>query len=99
MATLNEETIQQLTLLSRIHCTENEKQAILKDLQKILSYIDQLQQVNTENVPPCNHVIAGVANVMREDTVGGLLNRDTFLANAPSHTAGLVRTPPVLTNK
>ena len=37
-----------------------------------------------------------MANVTREDVVGELLNREAFLANAPSHVGGMIRVPPVI---
>lgn len=96
MAKLDKETIRQLTRLCRIDCTEEEQESLLKDLKKIVDYIEQLQQINTEDVPPCNHVLEEMANVMREDVIGGVLDREAFLANAPSHIGGMIRVPPVI---
>lgn len=96
MAKLNKETIQQLTRLCRIDCTDEEQEALLIDLRKILDYIEQLQEIDTEHVPPCNHVLENMTNVMREDIVGDVLNRESFLANAPSHIGGMIRVPPVI---
>lgn len=95
MAKLDKETIKKLTRLCRIDCTEEEQDSLLKDLEQILAYIEQLQEVNTDNVPPCNHVLENMANVTREDVVGDVLDREAFLANAPSHIGGLIRVPPV----
>lgn len=96
MAILDKKTIQTLTKLSRISCSEIEQLHLLTDLQKILSYIDQLNEVDTVGVSPCNHVIQDVANVMREDLVESTLPRKLFLENAPSEIGGMVRVPPVL---
>ncbi|CUI17131.1 glutamyl-tRNA(Gln) amidotransferase subunit C [Candidatus Protochlamydia naegleriophila] len=97
MAELDKETITKLTHLCRIDCTEEEQEALLKDLKNILKYIEQLQQIDTENVLPCNHVLDDITNVMRDDVIGAVLNRDEdFLPNAPSHIGGLIRTPPVI---
>ena len=95
MADLNKETIKKLTQLCRIDCTEEEQEAILIDLQKILQYIEQLQEINTENVLPCNHVLQ-MTSVLREDEIGELLDREVFLANAPSHIGGMIKVPPVI---
>jgi aspartyl-tRNA(Asn)/glutamyl-tRNA(Gln) amidotransferase subunit C len=96
MAEVDKETIKKLTHLCRIDCTEEEQEALLDNLKKILNYIEQLQQIDTENVPPCNHVLDDMANVMREDSVGQVLDREIFLANAPSHIGGMIRVPPVI---
>ncbi len=96
MVKLDKQTIQDLTRLCRIDCTEEEQESLLKDLEKILKHIEQLENINTDNVPVCNHILEGMANVMREDRVGEVLNREVFLANAPSHVGGMIRVPPVI---
>jgi aspartyl-tRNA(Asn)/glutamyl-tRNA(Gln) amidotransferase subunit C len=96
MAKLDKETIKQLTALCRIDCTPEEQASLLVDLKKILDYIELLDQIDTENVPPCNHILEDILNVMREDTVGEVLSREDFLANAPSHIGGMIRVPPVI---
>jgi aspartyl-tRNA(Asn)/glutamyl-tRNA(Gln) amidotransferase subunit C len=99
MSHLNEESIKKLTQLCRIECTPEEQEALLKDLEKILSYVDQLQEIDTENVTPCNHVLADIQNVMREDVVGETLSRKIFLDNSPAHTDGMIRVPPVISKE
>lgn len=99
MAHLDEESVKKLSELCRIDCTDEERKTILKNLEDILSYIDQLNEVNTDNVTPCNHVLADIANVMRDDIAGKPMPREVFLANAPAHTGGMIRVPPVITKK
>ena len=96
MSQLDKETIQQLSRLCRIDCTEEEQESILKDLQKILHYMAQLEEIDTENTPPCNSVLENSANVMRDDIVQNPLNRDLFLANTPLQIGGMIRVPPVI---
>lgn len=96
MAELTKETIRYLSQLCRIHCTEAEEEALLKDMQRILGYIEQLQSIDTEGVPACSHVIAGMNNVTRDDAIGKTLPRELFLADAPEHVGGMIRVPPVL---
>jgi len=96
MATLNREEVLKLSQLCRIGCTDEEIDSLLEDLKKILSYFEQLNEIDTENVSPCNHVLAGMANVMREDTPGKTMPRETFLANAPDKVGGLIRVPTVI---
>jgi aspartyl-tRNA(Asn)/glutamyl-tRNA(Gln) amidotransferase subunit C len=96
MSNLDKETIKKLTRLCRIDCSEEEQEALLRDLQAILGYFEQLQKIDTEHVPPCNHVLEEITNVMREDAIGKTLDREAFLANAPSHIGGMIRVPPVI---
>lgn len=95
MAELDKKTIENLTKLSRIACTEEEQEAILVDLQKILKYAEQLDEINTDQVPPCNQVLSEMHNVMREDEVGETLPRKDFLKNT-KQVGGLVQIPPVI---
>ncbi len=96
MANLDKKTIKTLTQLSRIDCSENEQDKLLEDLKKILHYVEQLDEIDTTHVPPCNHVLEDMANVMRDDIVGDVMPREVFLANAPSHIGGMIRVPPVI---
>lgn len=96
MAELDQKTIKSLTQLCKIQCTEEEEEALLQDLKNILSYIEQLNEIDTENVPVCNHVIDIKENVWREDETGPCLPRDVFLSNAPAQVGGLVKVPPVI---
>lgn len=96
MAKLDKETIKTLTELSCIECTEEERQELLEDLQGILNYFEQLEEVDTEHVPPCNHVLNDIASVMRKDIVGNTMPREVFLSNAPSQVGGMIKVPPVI---
>ena len=96
MPHLDKKTIKTLTKLCRIHCSEEEEDALLKDLEGILAYVDQLNEIETADVAPCNQVIEGRVNVMREDIVGEVLPRLEFLENVPQQIGGLVRVPSVL---
>jgi len=96
MANLDKDMIKYLTQLSRIDCTEEEQDALLQDLGSIINYIEQLNEIDTENVPPCNHVLEDMVNIMREDEVGETIPRETFLSNAPSQVSGLIRVPTVI---
>jgi aspartyl-tRNA(Asn)/glutamyl-tRNA(Gln) amidotransferase subunit C len=75
MANLDKKPIKKLTQL----CTEEEQESLLQDLEKTLSYIELLQEINTDDVFPCNQVLENMGNV-REDVIGEVLDRDVFLA-------------------
>lgn len=96
MAKLDKKTIAQLTRLCRIDCTEEEQEKLLDDLKKILDYFEELEEINTDDIPPCHHPVEMTENTMREDKVGTMLDRESFLANAPAHIGGMIRVPPVI---
>lgn len=95
----DKDMIHYLTQLSHIHCTEDEQESLMNDLGEMLDYVEKLQEVDTEKVSPCHHVLEDFTNVMREDEVGETLSRETFLKNAPSHIGGMIRVPPVIKGK
>ncbi len=96
MAKFNENELNKLTKLCRIACTEDEKKALHNQLSKVLEYIEQLNEVPTDGIEPCLRVLETLTNVMREDAIGEVLPRETFLANTPAHVGGMVRVPPVI---
>ena len=96
MSELSEEELLKLTKLCRIECTEEEKITLTSNISKILSYIDLLQEINTEDIAPCTHIMEQASSITRKDLVGPTLSREEFLANAPSHIGGMVRVPPII---
>ena len=58
--------------------------------------MEMLKEVDTENVKPLYQVSEGSYLPLREDIIGDTLDRQTFLNNAPSSTAGMVRVPPII---
>lgn len=96
MEEIDKKEIDKLIKLCRIECTEDEKKALQSDLSKILKYVEELGEVDTNEVEPCYRVLQTLKNVMRDDVAGETLDRELFLANAPAHVGGLIRVPPVI---
>lgn len=97
MATFDHQTLEHLKRLCRIQCTEEEGREISNSITRILDYVEQLNEVNTDNTRTCRYVLRGMLrNQMREDEVKDLLSREKFLSNAPDQIGGMVRVPPVL---
>ena len=99
MAHLDKKMIEYLSDLSRIDLSDTEQNSLLHDLESIISYIDLLNEIDTEGVEPCNHVLADMNNVMREDETGDTMPRETFLNNSPAQIGGMIRVPPVIKGK
>ncbi len=96
MTTIDKDAVEKLLKLCRIHCSEDEENELQSSLNNILQYFQQLQEIDTEGVLPCNQVVEGSCNVFREDEITTTLPREVFLANAPSQVGGMIRTPTVL---
>ena len=76
------ELVDYLSELSRLRLPEEEKAAMTTELERILAYMDTLNQLDTKDVEPMSHVFP-VKNVMRPDTVEPSADRAELLANAP----------------
>lgn len=96
MPQLDKEMIHRLSRLSRIHTSEDEEEELLANLSSILDYAEQLQEVDTDHVPPCNMVLEELTNVTRTDEVKNVMPREKLLLNAPDQIGGMIRVPPVL---
>lgn len=92
----DEKELEKLTRLCRIECTEEEKKALRQQIAGILSYVQQLNEVDTDGVEPCDRVLEILTGVMEEDVVEDTLSREGFLSNAPSHVGGMIRVPPII---
>jgi aspartyl-tRNA(Asn)/glutamyl-tRNA(Gln) amidotransferase subunit C len=97
MTNFDHQTLEHLKKLCRLECTEEENRDILASLPRVLEYVAQLNEVNTEETKTCRYVLRGMLrNEMREDETKDLLPRERFLANAPDQIGGMIRVPPVL---
>jgi aspartyl-tRNA(Asn)/glutamyl-tRNA(Gln) amidotransferase subunit C len=81
--------------LARLTLTGEDKARIGEQLAKILTYIDTLNRLDTEDVEPTTHAVP-VVNVMRDDEVGPCLSPEEALANAPDRVNGFFRVPRII---
>jgi aspartyl-tRNA(Asn)/glutamyl-tRNA(Gln) amidotransferase subunit C len=89
------QTIRKLAHLSRLEFNEEKEQEVLKDLNKILNWVDQLRELDTENVEPLTHMSAEM-NVMREDIAENTVTHEQALSNAPKKDSNYFRVPKVM---
>ena len=90
MITIKE--VEHVAKLARMALTEEEKVMFAKQLGDILEYVNELNEVNTENVEPMAHPVPA-SNIMREDKVSQEFTRDDMLVNAPQEEDGYYRVP------
>jgi aspartyl-tRNA(Asn)/glutamyl-tRNA(Gln) amidotransferase subunit C len=68
--------------LARLHMSQQEIEAMAKQLDDILTYVAKLNELDTESIVPTTHAIS-IVNAFREDEVKPSLERKKTLANAP----------------
>ena len=81
--------------LSRLRISDEERPEVLAQLDKFLTYVDNLQQVDTSNVEPTTYALP-MKNVFREDVVKASLRQEEALSNAPEKDNGYFKVPRVL---
>ncbi|GIV27276.1 MAG: aspartyl/glutamyl-tRNA(Asn/Gln) amidotransferase subunit C [Bacteroidia bacterium] len=95
MKKIDENLIDQLAHLSRLEFSQEEKEKILSDLNRILDYIDQLNELDTENVEPLIYLSPN-KDILREDVVNENLKKEDALKNAPKKDSDYFRVPKVI---
>lgn len=92
---VNDELVDQLADLARLTFKPEEKEGIKTDLQKMISFIEKLDELDTTGVEPLLFMTNEV-NVLREDEVKGSITREEGLLNAPLHDDQYFKVPKVI---
>ena len=92
---ISEQDIKTVASLSRLRIREEEKADVLFQLNKILTYVENLQTLDTTNIEPTTYALP-MQNVFRADEVKLSIDRDLALSNAPLKEDGYFKVPRVL---
>jgi aspartyl-tRNA(Asn)/glutamyl-tRNA(Gln) amidotransferase subunit C len=92
---VNDELVDKLSHLARLKFDASEKEEIKNDLQKMIAFVEKLNELDTTGVEPLVHMTDEV-NVLRDDEVGGSISREEALKNAPEHDEQFFKVPKVI---
>lgn len=92
---VTEKDVKYIANLARLQLNPEEVKAFAGDMNKILKYMDQLNEVDTENVEPLEHVIE-LESRLRKDEAKAPLSHDDALKNAPEADSDYFRVPKVI---
>ena len=92
---VNDALIDKLAHLSRLEFNSKEKNEIKNDLQKMIVFVEKLNELDISGVEPLLHMTDEV-NVLREDEVKGSIGRHEGLKNAPEHDGIFFKVPKVI---
>ena len=93
MSKITADDVRKVAKLSRLNLPEETIATYTGQLERILDYVDQLQAVDTEGVPPTTRAVE-VVNVTREDAVVSTDVREELLDQAPQREGCLLYTSP-----
>jgi aspartyl-tRNA(Asn)/glutamyl-tRNA(Gln) amidotransferase subunit C len=92
---VTDQLIDHLAQLSRLHFSDTEKQELKSDLQKMISFVEKLQELDTTGIEPAMHM-GSTENALREDEVKGMISREEALLNAAVKDEKFFKVPKVI---
>lgn len=92
---VNDALVDKLAHLAKLKFEDAEKAEIKKDLQKMIGFVEKLNELNLEGVEPLLHM-SNEVNVLREDEVQTSCSREEALMNAPLHDEQFFKVPKVI---
>ena len=92
---LNKEDVAKVARLARIRMNDAELEKMAPQLSKIIGFVEQLAEVNTDNVEPLANVV-DITLQLREDKVTDGDCTEKVLVNAPEETQGYFVVPKVV---
>ncbi|MDO4340680.1 MAG: Asp-tRNA(Asn)/Glu-tRNA(Gln) amidotransferase subunit GatC [Eubacteriales bacterium] len=89
---IDDETMENVCILAKLSLNEEEKRKAKLDMQKMLDYVEKLDELDTEGIAPLSHIFEE-KNIFREDVVTNGDNKEAMLANAPKAKEGQYQVP------
>ena len=88
-------TINKIAKLARIKLSEDESKDLLKDMNSILDWVEQLNEVNTDKVEPLANISSSILP-RREDKAKDINSSEEILKNSPDKLEGYFAVPKVV---
>jgi aspartyl-tRNA(Asn)/glutamyl-tRNA(Gln) amidotransferase subunit C len=92
---LNSNDVSYIAALARIHVPPSELEGFKQSLGNIISYVDQLNELNVEGVEPTSHVLH-LKNVYRPDIIKPSLPHNEALGASIDKHQGSFKVPRVI---
>lgn len=84
--------------LAKLEFSTPEKEAMVKDLSRIIGFMDKLNEVDTTNVEPLIYMTTET-NALRTDVVKQGITQKQALSNAPKKDSDYIKVPKVIEQK
>ena len=89
-------TVRKIATLARLEIETGEEERFVRELEAILSYVEQLQSLDLEGIEPTSSVIVGAPPALRPDEDRPCDVREEALAQAPDREGDYFRVPRVV---
>lgn len=87
--------VRKVANLARLDLSESEEEQFTEQLNGILEYVQQLDELDTVDVPPTTRAIE-VSNITRPDQIEVFAERESILESAPDREADFFKVPKIL---
>lgn len=87
MVNVDEKVLEKAELLSKLKIAPAERERTMTEMEKLLAYVEKLNEVDTEGVLPLSHG-EPAGDGLREDIVTNPDGREAALLNAPKQSDG-----------
>jgi len=94
---ISEQEVLHVAKLARLRLSDSEVKTYRKDLNSILTYVESLEDIDTDGVKPMSHVM-DTSNIWRDDTPADTGKPEDLLSNAPVKERGCFKVPRILDN-
>ena len=92
---IDDQIIEKISGLAYLEFGEDEKEKIRQDLEQILTFVEKLKELDTENVEPLVY-LSDKTDVLREDRMIQTLSTEEALLNAPEKSGRFFKVPKVI---
>ncbi len=92
---VSKEDVHYMAHLARLNLKEDEAEGLKEDMNKILGYMETLNELDTTGVEPLNHVVEQPA-ILRKDVAKEPISHEDALKNAPDADSDYFRVPRVI---
>jgi aspartyl-tRNA(Asn)/glutamyl-tRNA(Gln) amidotransferase subunit C len=93
--TIDIKTVDEIAHLARLEFSENSKPGILNDMNRLLAFVDKLNELDTGNVEPLIYM-TNEKNVLRKDEPEISITQKEALKNAPKKDSDYFKAPKVI---
>jgi aspartyl-tRNA(Asn)/glutamyl-tRNA(Gln) amidotransferase subunit C len=92
---IDKEALQKIAHLARLEMPESAEKEMMDSLNSVLTWMEELNEINTDNVTPLTHMSLEV-NALRQDIVIPNITREQGLKNAPKQDGEYFMVPKVM---
>lgn len=82
--TIDKDIVDKVAHLARLELTPDETEGMINDMNRILGFMDKLNELDTSGIQPLVYMTNEV-NVLREDVIKHEISHEEALINAPKH--------------